>query len=61
MNPNHMEMLAVLGTREEIDKLWEDLAKAGWKFSYKGNTGTWLGQPIYDITNKEIKDEEPTK
>lgn len=46
-----LNTLSLVGTQEQLDKLWEDLAKAGWKLKFQGNSGTWLGEPIYSIHN----------
>lgn len=42
-----LKTLSVVGTKEEIEKLWEDLAKVGWKLKYQGHSGSWLGEPVY--------------
>ena len=41
--------LSLAATQEEIDKLWEEIAKAGWKLKYRGHSGSWLGEPVYEV------------
>ena len=48
--------VSLLGTDEQLMKLQKALALAGWKLKYQGHSGTWLGEPIYEIT-KEPPDE----
>lgn len=58
-----METFSLVGTREQLDKYATDMAKIGWKLRYVGHSGSWLGEPIYDIikTEKESNGSEPNK
>lgn len=47
--------LSLVGTQEQIDKLWNDIASHGWRLKYRGSSGSWLGEPVYEV--KKVKEE----
>jgi len=48
-NEKILMTLSLVGTDAQHQKWQEDMAKIGWKLTFKGNSGTWIGEPIYEI------------
>lgn len=55
--PKKLITLSLVGTDEEIDQLWKALGDAGWRLKFQGHSGSWLGEPIYEI--KKLKKGDP--
>jgi hypothetical protein len=56
--PREMRTLSLVAETAVLDKLYEDLASLGWKLSYREHSGSWLGEPIYEVRNtKEVKND----
>lgn len=55
--PKTIRTLSLIGSEKELDTLYEDLAKLGWRLKYKGHSGSWLAEPIYEV-RQEVKKEE---
>ena len=53
-----METWSLVGTDQELERLKADLAKAGWKLKYQGHSGSWLGEPVYEIRNTKKETNE---
>lgn len=52
--PLTSQTFTLIGTKEELEQWAADMAKCGWKLTYNGHSGSWLGEPIYKV-RKELK------
>jgi hypothetical protein len=41
--------MTLIATNEQHEKWSNDMSKIGWKLTFQGHSGTWLGEPIYEV------------
>lgn len=50
--PRKLLTLSLVGTEEELKALWDAIAVQGWRLKYMGSSGSWLGEPVYEVRKK---------